>query len=76
MAFIRDGVVYPVSKDFEEGYEVAHNSRLEYLGHGTVQNDFENTTLQNRYQSSMSFSYGEEPYGVLFQSDDQEVPMS
>lgn len=76
LAFIRDGVVYPVSKDFEEGYGVAHDSRLEYLGHGTVQNEFENTTLQNCYSSTMSFSFGEEPYGVLFQSEDQEVPMS
>lgn len=76
LAFIRDGVVYPVSRDFAEGYEVAHDSRLEYLGHGTVENEFENTTLPNRYSSTMSFSLGEEPYGVLFQSEDQEVPMS
>lgn len=58
------------------GYEIAHDSHLEYLGHGTVQSDFENTTLPNRYSSTMSFSLGEEPYGVLFQSEDQAVPMS
>lgn len=75
LAFVRDGVVYPVSQAYGENYSVSAGSHLEYLGNGVVQNYLDNQTLQVRYQVSMAFQYREDTGSLHFQSSEQEVPM-
>ena len=73
LAFIRDGVVHPVSQDWGTDYIMA--SELTYLGNGTVQVYVENTNDSIFYECTISFSYDAESGNTNFKSESKEVEM-
>lgn len=73
LAFIRDGVSYPVSQDWGTDYIIA--SELSYIGNGVVKVYIENTTDETFHECTMAYSYDAEASQTNFKSESKEVSM-
>lgn len=71
LAFIRDGVVHPVSQDWGTNYIIA--SDLNYLGNGIVQVYIEDTNDGAIYQCSMEYTYDSEENHTNFKATSNKV---
>ncbi len=71
LAFIRDGVVHPVSQDWGTNYIIA--SDLNYLGNGIVQVYIEDTNDGAIYQCSMEYTYDSEENRTNFKATSNKV---
>lgn len=71
LAFIRDGVVYPVSQDWGPNYIIA--GELSYLGNGIVQVYIEDTSNGAIYQCSMEYTYDSEENHANFKATSDKV---
>lgn len=71
LAFVRDGVVHPVSQD--RGTEHMIASELTYLGNGTVQVYVEDTKDGAMYQCSMEYTYDSEESDTNFKATSNQV---
>ena len=74
LAFIRDGVVHPVSQDWDAGYTVS--GRLTYLGGGKVKATIVNYAENLCYECTMSYAYDDADVPKTdFVSESKPVPM-
>ena len=71
LAFIRDGVVHPVSQDWGTNYIIAGD--LNYLGNGIVQVYIEDTNDGAIYQCSMEYTYDSEKNHTNFKATSNKV---
>lgn len=74
LAFIRDGVSFPVSMDFGKEYKIA--SELTYLGNGVVQVYVENTNNGTFNMCKMEYSYDETEKQTNFKAITEGVSLS
>lgn len=71
LAFIRDGVVYPVSQDWGQNYIIV--GELSYLGNGIVQVYIEDTSNGALYQCTMEYTYDSEENHANFKATSNKV---